>query len=211
MSNPIPERCTEFGVDCIFVKQSASISPVPTWTSRPSGRALHCCNKNAFNSIRVVLRVDPLRLIIPSAAEESQQWLQHPLPLLPQAHAFTGSTECSDQLTFAIAECDRWLDAVIGYQPNFLRNHDAVPLTLKRSASPSQSESPHVNTEPTGTPSHSFQIEFRRPHCHDSRVSRLELIFLMSASLARPRLDEAFAAQRKSARSIHISFSTGCR
>ena len=37
-----------------------------------SGRALHYCKKNSFNSICLVLRVDPLRLIIPSAAEESQ-------------------------------------------------------------------------------------------------------------------------------------------
>ena len=31
-----------------------------------------CCRKNAFNSMCLVLRVDPLRLITPSAAEETQ-------------------------------------------------------------------------------------------------------------------------------------------
>ena len=40
-----------------------------------SGRALHCCKKNSFNSICLVLRVDPVRLIIPSAAEESQDMI----------------------------------------------------------------------------------------------------------------------------------------
>ena len=38
----------------------------------PLGRALHCCKKNAFNSICLVFRVEPLRLIIPSAVEESK-------------------------------------------------------------------------------------------------------------------------------------------
>ena len=42
------------------------------------------------------------------------------------------------------------LDAVIGYQPCLPRNHDPVPLTLSRSASPAQSESPHVSCEATG-------------------------------------------------------------
>ena len=37
-------------------------------------------------------------------------------------------------------------------------------------------------------------------------------MFLLSVWLARPRLDEAFPiAQRKSARSIHNCFRTGCR
>ena len=72
MSKPSVERCIEFGVDCIFVKQSASTSLVTTWTSLTSGRALHCCRKNASNTVCLVLRVDPLRLIIPSAAQESQ-------------------------------------------------------------------------------------------------------------------------------------------
>ena len=36
------------------------------------------------------------------------------------------------------------LDALIGYQPSLPRSHDAVPLTLNRSASLAQSESPYV-------------------------------------------------------------------
>ena len=35
--------------------------------------------------------------------------LQLPVPLLSQAHAFTGSRECSDQLSLTTAECDRRL------------------------------------------------------------------------------------------------------
>ena len=72
LSNPSFERCTEFCVDCMFVKQSASMPLVSTWTSLTSGRALHCREKNASNSMCLVLRVDPSRLIIPRAAEESQ-------------------------------------------------------------------------------------------------------------------------------------------
>ena len=40
MSNPSFERWTEFGLDCTFIKQSASISLVPTCTSLTSGRVL---------------------------------------------------------------------------------------------------------------------------------------------------------------------------
>ena len=71
-SNPSLERCAEFGVNCTFDQQSASIPLIPTWTSLTSGRALHCCDKNAGNSMWLGLRVDPLRLITPSAPEESQ-------------------------------------------------------------------------------------------------------------------------------------------
>ena len=72
MSNPSLERWTESGVGCTFVVQSASNSLVAAWTSLTSGRALHCCMKNAFNSMCVVFWVVPLRLSIPSAAEEPQ-------------------------------------------------------------------------------------------------------------------------------------------
>ena len=47
ISNPSLETWTAFGVDCLFVTQSASLSLVSTWTSLTSGRAIHCCKKNA--------------------------------------------------------------------------------------------------------------------------------------------------------------------
>ena len=66
------ETCIDFGSDCTVVEQSASVSPVLTGTSLNSGRAHHCCKKNAFSSMCLVLRVDLFRLIILTAAEESQ-------------------------------------------------------------------------------------------------------------------------------------------
>ena len=150
MFNPSLERWTEFGVDCIFVNQLASISLVTTWTSLTSGRALHCCKKNAFNSICLILRVDPLRLIIPSAAEESQRRISCVASLVCSAlHPhFYNQFHCCRKLTLARAQeyaatnsassllsaiVDCFLpDAVIWYQPSLPRNHDAVPLTLNR-------------------------------------------------------------------------------
>ena len=70
--NPSLERWIEFGVDCIFVQQPASIAVVPARSILTSGRALNCCYWNTFNSMCLVLRVDPLRLRTPSSAEESQ-------------------------------------------------------------------------------------------------------------------------------------------
>ena len=123
-SNPSLERWTEFGVDCMFVKQSVSISLVHTWTSLTCGRVLHCCKKNVFNSMCLVSRVDLF------ASDHTQRCrgitaqdllcrlirllgiaskLQQLVPLLSQAHAFTGSRACSSQLSFTTAERDRRL------------------------------------------------------------------------------------------------------
>ena len=132
-----------------------------------SGRALHRCKKNTFNSTCLVLRVEPLRSIMPSAAEEPQHRIccvvsvvslaLHPnfndkshccRKLMPSQPPECAATNPASPLSSAIVDCFL-LDAVIGYQPSLPRNHDAVPLTLNRSASPAQSESPHVNTEPT--------------------------------------------------------------
>ena len=85
ISNPSLQRCTELGVDCVFVKQSASMSLVSTYTSLTSGRALTCCKKNAFNSMCLAFRVDPLRLIIPSAAEESHHKISCVVSLVSSA------------------------------------------------------------------------------------------------------------------------------
>ena len=151
MPNPSLERWTEFGVDCIFVKQSASISLVPTWTSLTSGRTLHCSKKNTFNSICLTLRVEPLRLIIPIHNTRSN--FNHQFhccrKLMPSQAPESAATNSASPLLRAIVHCFL-LDAVIGYQPSLPRNHDAVPLTLNWSASPAQSESPYDNTEPTG-------------------------------------------------------------
>ena len=202
-------------------KKTASISLVPTWTSLTSGRALQCCEKNAFNSMCLVLRVDPLRLIIPSAAEESQHRIccvvslvssaLHPnfnnqslccRKLMPSQAPESAATSSASPLLSVIVDCFLF-DAVIGYQPSLLRNPDA----LNRSVSPAQSESPYINTEPTGALFTASRVSvvgrtvmipgFPRMY------RRINLMFLMSVSLARPRLDEAFpVAQRKSARPV---------
>ena len=132
-------------------------------------------------------------------------------------HAFTGSRWCSNHLSFTTAIVDCFLpDAVLGYQPSLLCTHDAVPLTVNRSASPAQSEWPHVSTEPAVAIFTASRLSVvgrtvmisRFPRRYD----RIDLMFLMSVSLARPRLDEAFTiAQRRSARSIHRSFPKSCR
>ena len=137
--------------------------------------------------------------------------------LLSQAHAFKGFRECSNRLSFSTAECDRRFCSMRGSgQSSLLCTNDAVPLTPNRSASPAQSEFPYGNTEPTGALFTTSRLSvvgrtvmipgFPR------RYRRIDLMFLMSVSLARPRLDGAFPiAQRKSARSIHNSFPTSCR
>ena len=115
----------------------------------------------------LVFRVDPLRLIIASAAEESLHRIccdasvfsssSHPNCLrqfhccrrpMPSQAPKSAATSSASPLLSAIV--DRFLlDAMIGYQPSLSRSHDAVRVTLNRSASPAQSESPYVSTEPT--------------------------------------------------------------
>ena len=94
-------------------------------TNLTSGRALHCCCCSEKNA----LRLDMSRFTSRSFALDHTQrcrritgqdllcrlirlfgiapTLQQPGPLLSQAHTFTGSRECSDQLSFATPECDR--------------------------------------------------------------------------------------------------------
>ena len=219
---------TVFDVQCIFVKQTASSSLVLPWTKLTLGRALHCCKKNAFNSMCLVLRVDPLRLIIPSAAQESQHRIccvvsfvslvLHPnfnnqfhcgRRLIPSQAPESAATTSASPLLSAIV-------AVIGYQPSLPRNRDAVPLALNRSVSPAQSESPYVITEPTGALFTASRLSVVGRTVMTPVFSRsyrmIDLTFLMSVSLARPRLDDVFSiAQRRSARSIHNKFPTSCR
>ena len=114
-----------------------------------------------------VSRVDPLRLIIPSAAEESQHRICCDLPVssssvfpncrnqfhccrrpMPSQAPESAATNSASPLLSAIVDCFL-LDAMIGNQPSLPRSHDAAPM-LNRSASPAQSETPYVNTEPTG-------------------------------------------------------------
>ena len=143
ISKPSLERWIEFGF-CTFVKQSASISSVLTWTSLTSGRAHRCCKENAFSSICLVLRVDLLRLIMLTAAEESQHRIccdvEHvSSALFPdfrnqfhccRTHAFPSSdsaaTNSASPLLSAIVDCFLFI-AVIGYQPSLPFTHDAVP------------------------------------------------------------------------------------
>ena len=122
MSNPCLERWTVFGVDCIIVKQSASMSLVCLHLDKSHlwSRAPFFCRENALNSICLVLRVEPSRLIIRQRCRGMTTpdllcrltrlfgKLQQPVPLLSQAHAFTASRECSNQLSFTV-ECDRRL------------------------------------------------------------------------------------------------------
>ena len=121
----------------------------------------------------LVLRVHPLRLIIPSTAEESQHRIccaafvcissllpncrsqvhccRRPMPSQAPESAATNSASTNSASPLLSAIVDYFvLDAVIGYHPSFPRNHDAVPLTLNRPASVAQSESPYFNTKPTG-------------------------------------------------------------
>ena len=124
----------------------------------------------------LILRLDPLRLIIPSTAGESQHRICCDASVSSSSvfsncrNRFhlsqSAATNSASPLLSAIVDCIL-LDAMIGYQPSLPRSHDAAPLTLNRSASPAQSESPYVNTSSF----YSFQVECRRPYCHDSRVS----------------------------------------
>ena len=117
---------------------------------------------NAFKSMCFVLRVEPLRLNIPGAAEELQHriWCVvscvsalHPnfnnqyhccRKLMPSQAPDSAATNSASSLPSAIVDCFL-LEAVIGYQPSLPCTHDAVPLTLNRSASQAQSESPYVS------------------------------------------------------------------
>ena len=207
------ERWIEFGFDCTVVKQSAKISSVLTWTSLTCGRAHNCCKTNAFYLFR---------LIMLTAAQESQHWIcrdvysalfadfrnqfrccRRPMPSQAPDSAATNS---ASPLLSAIVDCFL-LVAVIGYQPNLPYTHDAVPLTLDRSASPARSASPYVNTEPSGARFTASKLKdigctFMIPG-FPRRYRKIDLMFLMSVSLARPRLDEAFPiAQRKPTWSI---------
>ena len=85
--------------DQLSIFSSGSLPTAPTRTVRTSGCALHCCGKNAFNSMCLVLRVEPLRWIMLMAAVESQQsicdrdWFGStvPVPQLSQSHSFERS------------------------------------------------------------------------------------------------------------------------
>ena len=102
-----------------------AFSLVATWTNLTFWLCAPMLQEERFQlDMSPCLRVDPLRLIIPSAEEESQHRiccvvsfvssgtaskLQQPVPLLSQGHAFTSSRECSNQLSSTTAECDRRL------------------------------------------------------------------------------------------------------
>ena len=149
-------------------------------------------------------RVSFWRLIIPSAAEESQQRICCDAPVcMPSQAPESAATNSASPLLSATVDC-------------FRRSHDAVPLTLNGSASPAQSESPYVNTEPIGAlfTASRLSVVGRTVMIpgFPKRYRRTDLTFLMSVSLGRPRLDEALPiAQRKSTLSIHSHFPTICR
>ena len=64
---------------------------------------------------------------------------------MPSQAPESAAINSASPLLSAIVDCFL-LDAVIGYQPSLPRNHDAVPLTLNRSASPAHSLSLHTST-----------------------------------------------------------------
>ena len=121
ISIPSLERWTAFGVDCLFVTQSVSLSLVSTWTSLTSGRAILCCKKNTFQLDVSRFASCPLRLIIASAADESHHkiccvvsFVSTALPpnFNDQFHCCRkpmpsqAPRECSNQLNLTTAECD---------------------------------------------------------------------------------------------------------
>ena len=128
-----------------------------TLTSLTSGRALHCCKKNAFNSMCLVFRVEPLPCIIPSATEESHHRIccvvaivssasppnvcnefhccRKPIPSQAPHNAATNS---ASPLLSAIVDCFL-LDAGIGYRPrsqdtfrNVVRERTVLDLARRR-------------------------------------------------------------------------------
>ena len=68
-------------------------------------------------------------------------------PIRSQAPDSAATNSTSLLLSAIVDYC--LLVEVIGYQQSLPFTHDAVPLTLNRSASPAQSASPYVNTEPS--------------------------------------------------------------
>ena len=129
---------------------------------------------------------------------------------MPSQAPDSAATNSASPPLGAIVDCFL-LVAVGGYQPSLSFAHDAVPLTLNRSASPAKTALPHVNTEPSGARFTASKLKvigctvmvpgFPRRH------RWIHLMFLMSVSLSRPILHEAFPiAQRKSTRPIRNSF-----
>ena len=149
----------------------------------------------------------PFLLIMLTAAEESHHWICCHVEHVSSAFQIfaTSSTAVVDprlhrlqtaqqpilvfSLLGAIVDCFL-LVAVGGYQPSLSFTHDAVPLTLNRSASPAKTALPHVNTEPSGARFTASKLKvigctvmipgFPR------RYRWIHLMFLMSMSLSRP-------------------------
>ena len=231
MSNPSLERWTELvsTVSLLSNQQAFRSSPLGQ-ISLPVARC-SVVKKNAFNSIcRLTTRSLALehtqrcreittqdlfcRLIrlLGIASTNFNNQFHCCRKLIPSQAPESAATNSASPLLIAIFDCFL-LDAVIGYQPSLPRNHDTVPFTLNRSASPAQSEPPYVNTDPTRTLFTASKLSvvgrtiiipgFSR------RYRKIDLMFLMSMSLARPRLREAFSiALRKS---IHNHFPTSCQ
>ena len=225
-------RCLGSAFKTVFPKQSATISLDLTVTTRTSSRALHTCRKNAVNSVRLVLRIESVRGMILMAVVESQRsicvcnWFGSTVPRHPNFQKNNATTvsipslrklqitqQPSQRVLSAIGDCSL-LVAVLGHQLRFPRTHDAVPLSL--CLSESQSEPLNAKTE---APRALFANPKKNCNCSTAitprlplKCLRIELMFCMYASLARPSLDVAFAiAHRKSVLSIHSSLQTSGR
>ena len=120
-------------------------------------------------SMCLVLRVDPFRLTMLTLLQRSQEigsfaiLSMSPLHRLqtfatsftavvdPYVHRLQTALQTNSASPLLSAIVDGFLlVAVIGHKPSLPFTHDAVPLTLNRSASPAQSASPYVNAEPSG-------------------------------------------------------------
>ena len=131
------------------------------WLARSS-----VARRTLFNSMCLVLRVEPLRLVIPSAAEDSQHRIWRVVVCVSSALRpnFSGQFHCCLWSMTPQAPDN----AVTNSAPPLL----SAPMThfLNRSASPAESESPrsHLSLKSSFD---SFKVECRRPHCYDSMVS----------------------------------------
>ena len=136
----------------------------------------------------------------------SSQFLCSRRPTPSQALNSAATTNSASPLLRALVDCFL-LDAVIGYQPSLPCTHDVFPLTLNRSASPAQSESSYVSTEPSAALVTASRLSVVGGTAmipgFPRRNRRIDLMFLISVSLARRGLDEAFLHRTTTVSSVN--------
>ena len=157
-------------------QQSPKISSVLTWTNLTCGRAHNCCNTNAFCLFRLIMLTTQehwtccdVEHVSSALFPDFRKFHCCRGPMRSQAPERAGSPS---PLLSAIVDYFL-LVVVMGYQPNLPHTHDAIPLTL-RSASPTRSASPCVNTKPSGHRLHIMIPRFPR------KYRKIDLMFLTS-------------------------------